>query len=112
MASLAVTEMFNEQINSGKVEVLASSLTIFSHAKTPPFTPDEHYKMSEEMRLRYRYIDLRRPQMSQRLQFRANVVKIMRRILRKIVHHDTKNLGDISTLANPNVVDQLIQEVP
>ena len=53
-------------------------LTILSTSPTPPFSPDEHETVSEEKRLTYRYLDLRRPTMQQTLRIRHRVTKMMR----------------------------------
>lgn len=51
----------NPNLSTGKIEVLAESLVIFNRAKTPQFEISEHNEASEDVRLRYRYLDLRRP---------------------------------------------------
>ena len=53
---------------TGEVEVLGSELKILNEAKTPPFQLDEYSEAGEDIRLRYRYMDLRRPEMQQRMQ--------------------------------------------
>ena len=70
----------NENLPSGKVEVLAKSLTVLNASETPPFQLDDD-DVHDENRLRFRYIDLRRPFMQQKLQMRAKVTAAMRRIL-------------------------------
>lgn len=69
----------NADMKTGKVEIIATELTIISRSEPLPI--DFNTEVSEEQRLRYRYIDLRRPLMSQRLQFRAKVVSGVRRFL-------------------------------
>ena len=63
----------NPNLASGKVEVLAKDLEILNRAETPPFQMDDE-DISEEVRLRYRYLDLRRPLMQERLKLRARTV--------------------------------------
>jgi len=64
----------NSEMHTGKIEINAQSIEILNKADTPPFFTDEHYKVSEELRLRYRYIDLRRPEMQKKIQFRSQLV--------------------------------------
>lgn len=71
----------NPNIPSGKIELLVDTLEILSKAEGLPFYPDEHQTVSEEVRLRYRYIDLRRPEMFARFKFRHEMTRIMRQHL-------------------------------
>lgn len=71
----------NPDLPSGEVEVLAHELEILSQAKTPAFQLDEHATVSEDVRLRHRYIDLRRPEMIDRLRFRSKVSNSIRNFL-------------------------------
>lgn len=71
----------NKDLPSGGIEVLAHELEILSVAKTPPFQLDEHASVSEDVRLRHRYIDLRRPEMIDRLRFRSKVCNTIRNYL-------------------------------
>jgi aspartyl-tRNA synthetase len=68
----------NPKLATGKIELRVKSLTVLSESPTPPFLPDEHENIGEERRLTYRYIDLRRPQMTETLRTRYKVTKIMR----------------------------------
>jgi aspartyl-tRNA synthetase len=70
--------MANPKLESGQVEVDVTSLQILNKAQTPPFTPDEAGNVAEETRLRYRYVDLRRPRMQQILGVRHQTAKIIR----------------------------------
>ena len=70
--------MANPKLATGEVEVQASHLEILAKAVTPPFTPDDADNVGEETRLKYRYIDLRRPRMQEILRTRHRVAKIMR----------------------------------
>lgn len=71
----------NKELPSGGIEVLAHELEVLSIAKTPPFQLDEHASVSEDVRLRHRYIDLRRPEMIDRLRFRSKVTNTIRNYL-------------------------------
>ncbi|MES2663472.1 MAG: aspartate--tRNA ligase [Pseudomonadota bacterium] len=71
----------NADMVTGKIEILGRELNILSRAKTPPFQLDDHQKVGEETRLKYRYIDLRRPEMTNNLVFRAKVSSAVRRYL-------------------------------
>ncbi len=68
----------NPRLETGKIEVQASKLEILNKAATPPFTPDDAGRVGEELRLKHRYLDLRRPRMQQILRTRHRVAKIMR----------------------------------
>ncbi|HEX4975085.1 MAG TPA: aspartate--tRNA ligase, partial [Pseudomonadales bacterium] len=68
----------NADMPTGQIEVLAKELGIFNKSATPPFQIDEHQTVGEEVRLRYRYLDLRRPELLDRLRFRSKVTKAMR----------------------------------
>jgi len=70
----------NEKMPTGKVEVQVHTLTILNAAKTLPFSLDEN-DIDEELRLRYRYLDLRRPLMQHRLAFRSVFLFSMREFL-------------------------------
>ncbi|MDO9317117.1 MAG: aspartate--tRNA ligase [Gammaproteobacteria bacterium] len=71
----------NAEMGTGRIEVLAKDLVILSVAKTPPFLLDEHTDVGEDIRLRHRYIDLRRPEMAERLRFRSKVSNTIRNYL-------------------------------
>jgi aspartyl-tRNA synthetase len=71
-------EAINPKLPTGQVEVRVKDLEILSTSPTPPFTPDEHETVSEDKRLAYRYLDLRRPSMQQTLRTRHRVTKMMR----------------------------------
>ncbi|NLW83548.1 MAG: aspartate--tRNA ligase [Phycisphaerae bacterium] len=68
----------NPRLATGKVEVLVEAVEIFNASKTPPFEVDTAAQVNEELRLQYRYIDLRRPSMLNRLAVRHRVTKIAR----------------------------------
>ncbi len=71
----------NEKLPTGRVEVMAEHITILNAAETPPFRIDEYSEVNEELRLRYRYLDLRRSEMSERMRFRAQVNQEIRDFL-------------------------------
>ncbi len=71
----------NSDMPTGEVEVLGKELKILNAAKTPPFQLDEYSEAGEDIRLRYRYMDLRRPEMQQRMQARARITSAVRSYL-------------------------------
>ncbi len=71
----------NPNLPTGQIEVLAAELEILNRAETPPFPIDSEIPISEEVRLRYRYLDLRRPEMQAKLRIRRDVVRVLRRFL-------------------------------
>lgn len=70
--------MVNANLASGKIELVANALTILSDAETPPFPLDD-VNVGEDTRLKYRYIDIRRPEVLRRLQLRNEVTRFTRR---------------------------------
>ncbi|MEH6359063.1 MAG: aspartate--tRNA ligase [Pseudomonadales bacterium] len=81
----------NKDIPTGGIEMLGKELTILNRAETPPFQLDEHVSVGEDVRLKYRYIDLRRPEMAERLRFRSKVTTNIRNFL------DQEGFLDIET---------------
>lgn len=71
----------NSNMATGQVEVLGKELTLLNAAATPPFPLDEYVDVGEDVRLRYRFIDLRRPEMLNRLRFRSRVTTFIRNFL-------------------------------
>ena len=71
----------NPEIASGEVEVMATRLHILNNSKTPPFQIEEEVTASEETRLRYRYLDLRRPKPHRNLELRHRVILEIRKAL-------------------------------
>lgn len=71
----------NEKLSTGHVEVIANEISILNQAEPPPFRLDEYSEVSEETRLQYRYLDLRRPEMSERIRLRARLNKLIRSYL-------------------------------
>ncbi|EUJ29853.1 Aspartate--tRNA ligase [Listeria grayi] len=68
----------NDKIATGKVEVLAESITILNSSKTPPFYIEDGVNVADELRLKYRYLDLRRPEMNQIFRMRHLVTQTFR----------------------------------
>ena len=73
--------MINEKMATGKIEILGDDLEILNQAQTPPFLPDEHQNISEDLRYRFRYIDLRRSEMQHNLTLRHNLICCIRHYL-------------------------------
>ncbi|HIW21358.1 MAG TPA: aspartate--tRNA ligase [Candidatus Dorea intestinavium] len=71
----------NENIPTGDIEIVPSELRILSAAQTPPFQIEENSKTKEELRLKYRYLDLRRPDMQRNLIMRSKVATLTRAFL-------------------------------
>ena len=71
----------NENLATGDIEVVASSLRILSEAETPPFPIEENSKTKEEIRLKYRYLDLRRPDLQRNLIMKSKVAAIARQFM-------------------------------
>lgn len=71
----------NPSMGSGKIEIVAKRMTILNSSETPPFPLTEQAEVSEDVRLRHRYIDLRRPEMLQKLRFRSKITSMLRRFL-------------------------------
>lgn len=81
----------NPRMATGMIEVLGHELEILNTAETPPFQLDEYSEAGEDIRLRYRYLDLRRPEMQLRLTRRSKVVHFVRNYL------DERGFVDIET---------------
>ena len=71
----------NENLATGEIEVLPTELRILAEAETPPFHIEENSKTKEEIRLKYRYLDLRRPDMQKNLMMRSKVATLTRQFL-------------------------------
>jgi aspartyl-tRNA synthetase len=71
----------NNHISTGKIEVIGSALSIINTAETPPFPLDEHHQVGEDVRLMYRYLDLRRPEAQNRLMTRAKITRTIREFM-------------------------------
>ena len=68
----------NDKIATGEIEVIPSELRILSEAVTPPFPIEENSKTKEEIRLKYRYLDLRRPDLQRNLKMKSQVMTLTR----------------------------------
>jgi aspartyl-tRNA synthetase len=71
----------NPEIGTGEIEVLASKLHILNNSKTPPFQVEDEVTASEETRLRYRYLDLRRPKPHRNIELRHRIIFEIRKAL-------------------------------
>ena len=71
-------ESVNPDIPTGEIEIFVTELRILAKAQTPPFHITDETDTNEELRLRYRYLDLRRAQLQKNLMMRANIVKAAR----------------------------------
>jgi aspartyl-tRNA synthetase len=69
----------NPNLPTGQIEVVAGAIEIFSRAETPPFQVDSHQEVDEMLRLKHRYVDLRRPEMQQNLKLRHAIISSIRR---------------------------------
>ena len=83
--------MENNKIPTGQIEIIAEEIQILNESKTPPFELDTAESVGEEIRLAQRYIDLRRPQMQDKLRIRHRVTKIVRD------HFDANGFWEIET---------------
>src|SRR5690606_715335 len=68
----------NPELETGEIEVAAQELEILNRAKTPPFYINKNEKIDEVVRMKYRYLDLRRPQMQRNIVLRHKIVKFIR----------------------------------
>jgi len=74
-------EMANPKLKTGTIEILVDELHILNTSETPPFTLDEETEISDNLRLQYRYLDLRRPEMAQKLIMRHKGLQAVRTFL-------------------------------
>jgi aspartyl-tRNA synthetase len=81
----------NPDMATGEIEVLGKALEILNTAETPPFQLDEHTSVGEDVRLRYRYMDLRRQEMQDRFIARSKITAAVRQFL------DAEKFLDIET---------------
>lgn len=68
----------NKKMPTGEIEIVASKLTVLNKAKTPPFEIDNEKPVNEELRLEYRYLDMRRERMQKNIMLRSKVFQIIR----------------------------------
>lgn len=81
----------NEDMETGQIEVMALSIKLLNKAKTPPFPLDDYQNINEDVRLKYRYLDLRRPEMLRKLMLRAKIARYFRDYL------DERGFIDVET---------------
>ncbi len=81
----------NANMKTGEIEVLGKEIEILNESETPPFQLDDHTEVGEDVRLRYRYLDLRRPQIADKLRLRARITSVLRRYM------DEQGFLDIET---------------
>lgn len=75
------SDMINTRMKTGTIEVEAAEIKILNTAEPPPFVLDNYVPVSEDVRLKYRYIDLRRAEVFHRIQFRSKLVRAMHNFL-------------------------------
>ncbi|MCM1175347.1 MAG: aspartate--tRNA ligase [Blautia sp.] len=73
----------NENLATGEIEIRAKEVRILSEAETPPFPVEAESRTKEEIRLKYRYLDLRRPDLQQKMMLRSRIVSKMRSFMAK-----------------------------
>lgn len=73
----------NESLKTGDIEIIAEQIRILSEAETPPFPIEENSQTKDELRLKYRYLDLRRPDIQRNLMLRSKVIYLMREFMMK-----------------------------
>lgn len=73
--------MANKRLDTGDIEVLASQIEVLNTCPTPPFQIEDHVEISEDIRLRYRYLDLRRPSMMRNMRLRSDFTFAIREAL-------------------------------
>ena len=75
--------MVNEKLPTGSIELAATSVEVLSAAETPPFPIEDEIDVSEELRLRHRYVDLRRNRLARNLRMRAQTLAVIRRVMER-----------------------------
>lgn len=85
----------NENLKTGKIEVVASSIRVLAEAATPPFQVEEASKTKEDIRLKYRYLDLRRPDLQKNIMLRSKITGEIRSFMAKegFIEIETPMLG-------------------
>ena len=71
----------NANMHSGEIEILAKGIEVLNESETPPFPIESDIEVNEELRLRYRYIDLRRTVMQEKMKVRRDVTRVLRNFL-------------------------------
>lgn len=77
------TAAVNENLKTGDIELIAEDIRILSEAETPPFPIEENSQTKDELRLKYRYLDLRRPDIQKNMMLRSKVIYLMRKFMAK-----------------------------
>ena len=85
----------NDKIATGEIEIIPSELSILSVSLTPPFQVEENSKTKEEVRLKYRYLDLRRPDLQRNLMMKSQVMTLTRQFFAEegFIEIETPMLG-------------------
>jgi len=83
--------MVNPGLDTGEVEILATSLEVLARSATPPFPVEDRIEVGEDLRLKYRYLDLRRPEMTKILRLRATISRLIRE------HMDANGFLEVET---------------
>ncbi|RYL94717.1 aspartate--tRNA ligase [Sporolactobacillus sp. THM19-2] len=89
--SARAPEAVNPKIKTGDIEIMIHEIHVLNKSKTPPFPIEDHIEASEDVRLRYRYLDLRRPEMLETFKLRNKVTRSLRHFL------DDRDFLDIET---------------
>ena len=84
-------DRINPKLGTGEIEIVAEDLVLLNRSETVPFDPETTEPVADETRLRYRYIDLRRPEMTRNLRLRHQICSSMRRIL------DARDFTEVET---------------
>ncbi|MBS7525737.1 aspartate--tRNA ligase [Fusibacter paucivorans] len=75
-------ETINPNLETGTIDIRANQLSLLSESKNPPFIIEEAQSVREELRLKYRYLDLRRPELRKNLEMRQSVMEVVRRFMK------------------------------
>lgn len=81
IVDLRTPETINPNMPTGEIEINVAKIWILNESRTPPFPMEEHVDVKEDMRLKYRYVDLRRPHMQRNIMLRSKVSKAVRDVL-------------------------------
>ena len=81
VVSARTEENINKNMATGNIEIIAKNLRILSESETPPFHVEDDVQVKDDLRLKYRYLDLRRPSIFRNIQIRHNIVRTVREFL-------------------------------
>src|SRR6266567_7885472 len=81
LVALRTPETVNANIPTGSVEIVAEKIWILNESRTPPFPMEDAIEVSEDSRLKYRYVDLRRPRMQRNIMLRSQISFAVRQVL-------------------------------